>query len=140
LQGIANFSMLVSHVRVPPAIDALLGAPENRIQAFLAAGHVCTVMGTWEYGPLVDKYRVPIVVTGFEPVDLARGILHAVRQLEAGRAEVENAYERLVVPTGNVAAQAVINEVFEPCARQWRGVGFIPQPGSRPRPGRADVG
>ncbi len=138
LQGIANFSMLVSHVRVPPAIDALLGAPENRIQAFLAAGHVCTVMGTWEYGPLVDKYRVPIVVTGFEPVDLARGILHAVRQLEAGRAEVENAYERLVVPEGNGPAQQLIETVFEPCDRKWRGVGFIPQSGWRLRPEYAE--
>ena len=137
-QGIQNFSMLVSHVRVPPAIDALLSSPDNRIQAFLAAGHVCTVMGTWEYQPLVEKFHVPIVVTGFEPVDLARGILRTVRQLEAGRAEIENAYERLVIPTGNVAAQAVINEVFEPCDRQWRGVGFIPQSGWRLRPEYAE--
>jgi hydrogenase expression/formation protein HypD len=133
-QGIRNFSMLVSHVRVPPAITALLSAPGNRIQAFLAAGHVCTVMGMWEYEPLAAHFHVPIVVTGFEPLDLARGILHAVRQLEAGRAEVENAYERLVVREGNVAAQQVINSVFESCDRTWRGVGPIPQSGWRLRP------
>jgi hydrogenase expression/formation protein HypD len=133
-QGIDNFSMLVSHVRVPPAIEALLSSPENRIQAFLAAGHVCTVMGTWEYGPLAEKFNVPMVVTGFEPVDLARGILHAVRQLEEGRAEVENAYERLVVPQGNVPAQQVINAVFETCDRKWRGVGMIPASGWKLRP------
>lgn len=133
-QGIENFSMLVSHVRVPPAIEALLSSPENRIQAFLAAGHVCTVMGTWEYGPLVDKFGIPMVVTGFEPFDLARGILHAVRQLEEGRAEVENVYERLVVPQGNVPAQRIIEEVFESCDRKWRGVGMIPQSGWRLRP------
>jgi hydrogenase expression/formation protein HypD len=133
-QGIDNFSMLVSHVRVPPAIEALLSSPENRIQAFLAAGHVCTVMGTWEYGPLAEKFNVPMVVTGFEPVDLARGILHAVRQLEEGRAEVENAYERLVVPEGNIPAQQVINAVFETCDRKWRGVGSIPASGWKLRP------
>ncbi len=133
-QGIDNFSMLVSHVRVPPAIEALLSSPENRIQAFLAAGHVCTVMGTWEYDPLAEKFNVPMVVTGFEPVDLARGILHAVRQLEEGRAEVENAYERLVVPEGNIPAQQVINAVFETCDRKWRGVGSIPASGWKLRP------
>lgn len=128
-QGIENFSMLVSHVRVPPAIEALLSSPENRIQAFLAAGHVCTVMGMWEYIPLSQKYNVPIVVTGFEPVDLARGILRVVRQLERGSAEVENAYERLVVESGNRPAQDLINRVFEPCDRKWRGVGSIPNSG-----------
>ncbi|MBN1120129.1 MAG: hydrogenase formation protein HypD [Anaerolineae bacterium] len=133
IQGIDNFSMLVSHVRVPPAIEALLSSPENRIQAFLAAGHVCTVMGTWEYDPLVEKFNVPIVVTGFEPVDLARGILRAVRQLEQGRAEVENAYERLVVREGNKPAQQVIDTVFETCDRKWRGVGMIPDSGWRLR-------
>jgi hydrogenase expression/formation protein HypD len=132
-QGIDNFSMLVSHVRVPPAIEALLSSPENRVQAFLAAGHVCTVMGTWEYDPLVEKFDVPIVVTGFEPVDLARGILRAVRQLEQGRAEVENAYERLVVREGNKPAQQVIGAVFETCDRKWRGVGTIPDSGWRLR-------
>ena len=133
-QGIDNFSMLVSHVRVPPAIEALLSSPENRVQAFLAAGHVCTVMGTWEYEPLAAKFRVPIVVTGFEPLDLARGILRAVRQLEAGRAEVENAYERLVVREGNIPAQKVVEMVFEPCDRKWRGMGLIPDSGWRLRP------
>ncbi len=133
-QGIDNFSMLVSHVRVPPAMTALLSAPENRIQGFLAAGHVCTVMGTWEYEPLVERFGVPMVVTGFEPLDLARGILHCVRQLEADRAEVENAYERLVVREGNIPAQNVIRTVFEDCDRQWRGVGWIPQSGWRLRP------
>jgi hydrogenase expression/formation protein HypD len=133
IQGIDNFSMLVSHVRVPPAIEALLSSPENRVQAFLAAGHVCTVMGTWEYDSLVEKFNVPIVVTGFEPVDLARGILRAVRQLEQGRAEVENAYERLVVREGNKPAQQVIASVFETCDRKWRGVGMIPDSGWRLR-------
>ncbi len=131
--GIDNFSMLVSHVRVPPAIKALLSSPGNRVQAFLAAGHVCTVMGTWEYGPLVERYKVPIVVTGFEPLDLARGILHTVRQLERGQAMVENAYERVVVAEGNVPAQEVIARVFEPCDRKWRGVGMIPDSGWRLR-------
>ncbi len=138
-QGIQNFSVLVSHVRVPPAIEVLLSAPENRVQAFLAAGHVCTVMGTWEYEPLAGRFRVPIVVTGFEPLDLARGLLRAVRQLEAGRAEVENAYERLVVREGNIPAQRVIEAVFEPCDRKWRGVGLIPDSGWRLRPEYADV-
>ncbi len=138
-QGIQNFSVLVSHVRVPPAIEVLLSAPENRVQAFLAAGHVCTVMGTWEYEPLAERFRVPIVVTGFEPLDLARGLLRAVRQLEAGRAEVENAYERLVVREGNIPAQRVIEAVFEPCDRKWRGVGLIPDSGWRLRPEYADV-
>jgi len=120
-------------VRVPPAIDALLSSPENRVQAFLAAGHVCTVMGTWEYDSLVEKFDVPIVVTGFEPVDLARGILRAARQLEQGRAEVENAYERLVVREGNKPAQQVIEAIFETCDRKWRGVGMIPDSGWRLR-------
>jgi hydrogenase expression/formation protein HypD len=132
--GIDNFSMLVSHVRVPPAIEALLSSPENRVQAFLAAGHVCTVMGTWEYGPLAERFKVPIVVTGFEPLDLARGILHVVRQLERGQAEVENAYERVVVAQGNIPAQSVIDRVFESCDRKWRGVGLIPGSGWRLRP------
>ena len=121
-QDIENFSMLVSHVRVPPAMHALLDSEENRVQAFLAAGHVCTVMGYWEYHAIAEQYRVPIVVTGFEPVDLARGILRAVRQLEAGSHEVENAYERLVREEGNRPAQQVINAVFEETDRKWRGV------------------
>jgi hydrogenase expression/formation protein HypD len=128
-QGIDNFSMLVSHVCVPPAMHALLGSDENRVQAFLAAGHVCTVMGYWEYHPIAEQYGVPIVITGFEPVDLARGILRAVRQLEAGRHVVENAYERLVQEEGNVPAQQVITKIFEVTDRKWRGVGFIPASG-----------
>jgi hydrogenase expression/formation protein HypD len=133
-RGITNFSMLVSLVRVPPAIQALLSTPENRIQAFLAAGHVCTVMGTREYEPLAARFKVPIVVTGFEPLDLVLGILRAVQQLEQGRAEVENAYERLVVSQGNVSAQAMIQAVFEECDRNWRGVGMIPASGWKLRP------
>jgi hydrogenase expression/formation protein HypD len=128
-QGIDNFSMLVSHVRVPPAMHALLSAEENRVQAFLAAGHVCTVMGYWEYHSIAEQYNVPIVITGFEPVDLARGILRAVRQLEAGIHVVENAYERLVQEEGNGPAQQVINAVFDETDRKWRGVGFIPMSG-----------
>lgn len=128
-----NFALLVSHVTVPPAMAAILESPTNRIQALLAAGHVCTVMGYWEYEPLAAHYRVPIVVTGFEPLDLARGILLAVRQLEEGRAEVENAYERSVRREGNPAARRIVNEVFEPCDRAWRGIGVIPNSGYRLR-------
>jgi hydrogenase expression/formation protein HypD len=127
--GIANFSMLVSQVRVPPALDALLSSPEVQVQAFLLAGHVCAVMGYWEYHALVDQYRVPMVVTGFEPLDLVHGIRMAVRQLEEGRAEVENAYPRVVVEKGNQSAQAIISEVFEECDRSWRGIGSIPNSG-----------
>ena len=124
-QGIANFSMLVSHVLVPPAIEAILEAPGNRIQGFLAAGHVCTVMGTAEYEPLTARYRVPIVVTGFEPVDILEGIYLCVRQLEEGRAEVENQYSRSVRAEGNQAAQAMMRKVFRVIPRQWRGIGEI---------------
>jgi hydrogenase expression/formation protein HypD len=133
-KGINNFSVLVSHVCVPPAMHAILGAKSNRVQAFLAAGHVCAVMGFWEYPPIAGKYHVPIVVTGFEPVDLLRGVLGAVRQLEAGKAEVENAYERLVTLKGNEAAQQVIRSVFQPVDRKWRGIGTIPQSGWGLRP------
>jgi hydrogenase expression/formation protein HypD len=111
--GLRNYSLLVSHVCVPPAMRAILGAPLHRVQAFLAAGHVCAVMGYWQYPPLAAEYRVPIVVTGFEPLDLAHGILMAVRQLESGRHEVENAYARAVTFGGNRPAQAVIEQVFE---------------------------
>lgn len=128
-QDIKNFAMLVSHVTVPPAISALLESPEVRVDGFLAAGHVCTVMGYWEYEPLVKKYKVPVVVTGFEPVDIVHGVLMCVKQLEEGRAEVENAYARSVRREGNEPAQAIINEVFEPCDRPWRGIGVIPQSG-----------
>lgn len=127
--GLHNFSLLVSHVRVPPAMEAILGAPGNRVQAFLAAGHVCTVMGYGEYFPIVEKYRVPIVVTGFEPVDLLDGILRAVRQLEEGRHEVENQYARLVRPEGNPAARAAVETVFEIIDYPWRGIGTIPASG-----------
>lgn len=127
--GLPNFSLLVSHVLVPPAIDAILASPDNRVQAFLAAGHVCTVMGTEEYAPLARKYRVPIVVTGFEPIDILQGVLLAVKQLEAGRAEVENAYTRVVRDGGNEAARALIARVFRVIERRWRGIGNIPASG-----------
>ena len=127
--GIQNFSVLVSHVRVPPAMHAILGSPYNRVQAFLAAGHVCAVMGYWEYPPLAARYRVPIVVTGFEPVDILRGIQMAVEQLEENRCEVENAYSRVVTYSGNQPAQAVIQQVFQSCDRKWRGIGLIPESG-----------
>lgn len=132
--GLENFSMLVSHVRVPPAMHAILGSPHNRVQGFLAAGHVCAVMGYWEYGPIAEQYGVPIVVTGFEPVDIARGILHAVRLLESKQAVAENAYERAVTLEGNKPAQQLIQRVFEPCDRKWRGIGMIPGSGWRLRP------
>jgi hydrogenase expression/formation protein HypD len=128
-QKLGNFSILVSHVLVPPAIAALLSAPDNRTQAFLAAGHVCTVMGFEEYVPLAEQYHVPIVVTGFEPLDILQGILMAVRQLEAGRAEVENQYARAVRREGNRAAQELIRKVFRVVPRKWRGVGEIPASG-----------
>jgi hydrogenase expression/formation protein HypD len=131
---IQNFSVLVSHVCVPPAMHAILGSKSNRVQSFLAAGHVCAVMGYWEYLPIAMKYQVPIVVTGFEPVDLLRGVMAVVRQLEAGKAEVENAYERVVTLKGNESAQKVINTVFQPVDRKWRGIGVIPQSGLGLRP------
>jgi len=131
--GLRNFSMLVSHVLVPPAISAIMESPKNRVQAFLAAGHVCSVMGTWQYGPLVERYGVPIVVTGFEPLDILEGLRRAVTQLEAGRAELENAYPRAVRPEGNQPAQAVLEQVFEVTDRTWRGIGMIPRSGWRLR-------
>jgi hydrogenase expression/formation protein HypD len=130
-QGLTNFSMLVSHVLVPPAIAAIMESPVNRVQAFLAAGHVCSVMGTWQYGPLVEKYRVPIVVTGFEPLDVLQGIYMVVQQLEAGEARLDNAYARAVQPAGNLAAQKMLADVFEVSDRKWRGIGEIPQSGWR---------
>ena len=132
--GLTNFSVLASHVLVPPAMRAVLDAPDNQVQAFLAAGHVCAVMGYQEYEPIAARYRVPVVVTGFEPLDLLDGILHAVGQLEAGRAEVENAYARVVGRAGNPIAQQVIHTVFEVCDRAWRGIGVIPESGLRLRP------
>src|SRR5258708_1315452 len=126
-----NFSLLVSHVLVPPAIEAILSSRDCRVQAFLAAGHVCTVMGFEEYLPIVEKYRVPIVVTGFEPLDILQGILMCVEQLESGRAEVENQYSRSVRKEGNRPAQQLIREVFRVIPRKWRGFGESPR--SRPR-------
>ena len=128
-QKIPNFTVLVSHVLVPPAIAALLDAPDNRTQGFLAAGHVCTVMGFEEYFRLADRYHVPIVVTGFEPLDILQGILLCVRQLEAGHAEVENQYARSVQREGNRPAQALMEKVFRVVSRKWRGVGEIPRSG-----------
>jgi len=130
-EGLTNFSMLVSHVLVPPAIDAIMRAPGNRVQAFLAAGHVCSVMGFWQYPPLAAEHRVPIVITGFEPLDVLEGIRRTVRQLEAGEGRVENAYERVVTFDGNAPAQALLSEVFEVTDRAWRGIGVIPQSGWR---------
>ena len=129
--GLTNFSLLAAHVLVPPAMDAMLSAPGCRVQGFLAAGHVCTVMGYEEYERLTQRYRVPIVVTGFEPVDILEGIAMLVRQLEEGRAVVENQYTRSVRREGNLSAQAAIREVFEPTQRAWRGIGEIPQSGLR---------
>ena len=129
--GLRNFSMLVSHVLVPPAIAAIMDSPGNRVQAFLAAGHVCSVMGTWEYEPLVARYRVPIVVTGFEPLDVLEGIRRTVAQLEAGRAALENAYPRAVRHEGNVPAQKMLADVFTVTDRKWRGIGEIPRSGWR---------
>ena len=128
-EGLRNFSMLVSHVLVPPALSAIMRSPGNRVQAFLAAGHVCSVMGTWQYPPIAEQFRVPIVITGFEPLDLLDGIRRTVLQLEQGRHEVENAYARVVSDRGNEAAQAAINEVFTPHDRAWRGIGTIPDSG-----------
>jgi len=128
-KGLKNFSMLVSHVLVPPAMAALMSSPDCRVQGFLAAGHVCAVMGYEEYYPLAEKHRVPIVVTGFEPLDILQGVLMTVRQLESGRAEVENQYSRAVRREGNQPAQALIKKVFCVVARKWRGIGEIPQSG-----------
>jgi hydrogenase expression/formation protein HypD len=133
-EGVTSFSMLVSHVLVPPAIAAILQTDGNRVQAFLGPGHVCAVMGLREYEALARRYRVPIVVTGFEPVDLLEGVLLAVRQLEAGRAEVENQYARTVTREGNPAARALVARVFDIVDRKWRGVGTIPKSGYRLSP------
>ena len=129
--GIKNFSLLVSHVRVPPAIEAIMQSPHCRVQGFLAAGHVCSVMGTSEYPELAEKYAVPIVVTGFEPLDILAGILRTVSQLEKGEHVVENAYRRAVQDEGNPAAIAMLADVFESTDRAWRGIGMIPQSGWR---------
>jgi hydrogenase expression/formation protein HypD len=130
-QNIPNFSLLVSHVLVPPAIAAIMESPTCRVQAFLAAGHVCSVMGTAQYPPLAERYGVPIVVTGFEPLDILEGIRRTVIQLEAGRHELENAYARVVPPEGNLPAQEMLRDVFEVTDRTWRGIGMIPASGWR---------
>ena len=127
--GLKNFSILVSHVRVPPAISTILSSPQNRVQGFLLAGHVCAVMGYWEYPPLVEKFNIPMVVTGFEPLDIVQGILKTVQLLEAGKAEAANAYPRAVTFEGLKPAQAAINKVFMECDRKWRGIGMIPMSG-----------
>ncbi|MGW4387620.1 hydrogenase formation protein HypD [Streptomyces sp. NPDC004685] len=129
--GIKNFSLLVSHVRVPPAIKAIMESPNCRVQGFLAAGHVCSVMGVGEYPELADRYRVPIVVTGFEPLDILEGVRRTVLQLERGEHTVDNAYPRAVRPEGNPAAQAMLADVFEGTDRAWRGIGVIPDSGWR---------
>jgi hydrogenase expression/formation protein HypD len=128
-EGLTNFSVLVSHVLVPPAIEAILSSPANRVQGFLAAGHVCTVMGWREYEPLARRYRVPIVVTGFEPIDILQGVHMCVRQLEEGRCDVENQYTRAVSREGNAGAQRLVSEVFEVVGRKWRGIGEVPRSG-----------
>jgi hydrogenase expression/formation protein HypD len=130
-RGLTNFSVLVSHVLVPPAIAAIMSSPGNQVQGFLAAGHVCSVMGYWEYPPIAEKFHVPIVVTGFEPLDLLDGIRRTVIQLEAGQHEVENAYGRVVTFDGNRPAQKLLSEVFEVTDRAWRGIGVIPKSGWR---------
>jgi hydrogenase expression/formation protein HypD len=132
--GVTNFSLLVSHVLVPPAMAAIMDSATCRVQAFLAAGHVCSVMGTSEYPPLAAKYKVPIVITGFEPLDILEGIRQTVVQLEAGRHEVRNAYPRAVREEGNLPAMAMLREVFEVTDRTWRGIGTIPRSGWRLAP------
>jgi hydrogenase expression/formation protein HypD len=127
--GLANFSLLVSHVLVPPAIEALLNDKDNGVEGFLAAGHVCTIMGYREYEPIARRYRIPIVVTGFEPLDLLQGLYLCIRQLEEGRAEVENQYCRSVRRDGNRSAREALDKVFVVCAQSWRGMGEIPESG-----------
>jgi hydrogenase expression/formation protein HypD len=133
-QGLKNYSILTSHVLVPPAMRALLSSPDNCVQGFLAAGHVCTIMGTSEYGPIAREHHTPIIITGFEPVDILEGILLCVKQLESGRAEVENAYSRAVRTEGNAPARAILEQVFEIADRDWRGIGVIPNSGLAVRP------
>ncbi|MFI5336868.1 MAG: hydrogenase formation protein HypD [Opitutales bacterium] len=135
--GLRNYSILASHVLVPPAMRAILGSPDNRVQGFLAAGHVCAIMGTAEYAPIAREFHTPVVVTGFEPVDILEGLLLCLRQLESGLAGVENAYTRAVRPEGNPAAQRIMAEVFEIADREWRGLGVIPRSGLVLRPAYA---
>ncbi len=131
--GLRNFSILCAHVLVPPAVELILSSPSNQVQGFLAAGHVCAVMGYEEYIPIAERHRVPIVVTGFEPVDILQGVYMAVKQLEEGRSIVENQYSRAVTRNGNVAARRLMAEVFETADRKWRGIGEIPSSGYRLR-------
>ena len=137
-RGLENFAVLVSHVLVPPAMTAILTSPSNRVQGFLAAGHVCTVMGYEEYEPLADRFRIPIVITGFEPLDLLEGIYRCVTMLENRQTGVDNPYARAVQREGNRRAREVIDDVFEVTDRKWRGIGLIPQSGWRLRPAYAD--
>ncbi|MGH9487398.1 MAG: hydrogenase formation protein HypD [Terriglobales bacterium] len=132
-EGLVNLSVLVSHVLVPPAIANILQSPANRVQAFLGPGHVCAIMGYREYEPIASRFRVPIVITGFEPLDILQGTLMTVRQLESGRHQVENQYARILDRGGNPAARAVVYEVFEIGDRKWRGVGSIPKSGYKLR-------
>jgi hydrogenase expression/formation protein HypD len=136
--GLKNHSVLVSHVCVPPAMHAILSSPHNRVQGFLAAGHVCSVMGYWEYPPIAKQYGVPMTITGFEPLDLVQGILMTVQMLEKGIVDVRNAYTRTVTFEGNQAAQAIIKRVFQPIDRNWRGIGTIPMSGWGLRPEMAE--
>jgi hydrogenase expression/formation protein HypD len=132
-EGVKNVSVLVSHSLVPPSITYILQSPQNRVQGFLGPGHVCTIMGYREYEPITERYKVPIVITGFEPLDLLQGTLMTVRQLEAGTATVENQYSRVLGRDGNTAARKLINSVFEIADRKWRGVGWIPKSGYKLR-------
>ena len=132
--GVMNYSILVSHVRVPPALHIILGSPHNRVQGFLLAGHVCAVMGYWEYPEIATQYAVPMAITGFEPLDIVQGILANVQQLEAGRTDIENSYPRAVTFEGNKPAQKMIKKVFQECDRKWRGIGLIPMSGWELRP------
>lgn len=132
--GLKNYSVLVSHVRVPPALHAILGSPHNRVQGFLLAGHVCAVMGYWEYPEIAKQYGVPMSITGFEPLDIVQGILANVQQLESGRVDIENSFPRAVTFEGNIPAQKTIKKVFKECDRKWRGIGEIPMSGWCLRP------
>jgi hydrogenase expression/formation protein HypD len=132
--GVKNFSILVSQVRVPQAMESILSSPQNRVQGFLAAGHVCAIMGYWEYEPIAERYHIPMTVTGFEPVDLLHGLLKCIEMLEAGQIGIQNSYERTVTREGNQAAQAIINRVFQPSDRSWRGIGSIPMSGLALKP------
>ncbi|MBT3313585.1 MAG: hydrogenase formation protein HypD [Anaerolineae bacterium] len=129
MMGLKNYSIIVSHVRVPPALHVILGSPHNRVQGFLLAGHVCAVMGYWEYPEIAKQYDIPMAITGFEPLDIVQGILANVKQLEAGRVDIENSYPRAVTFDGNKAAQKAIEKVFRECDRKWRGIGTIPMSG-----------